>query len=1299
MRAVRTVVGSAFPHQVISAIFNFKPNHNFKPWSTPMKVGMPINGQNFDKLWRVLSSHSRVWAGDMTAFDSSQPPIVMRIVAEVRKKGFEEHRDHAKICQLIDLAYEQLLHHPMGFKNFGDIAGKDQGFTTGHSSTTPDNCLALVINYLFAWRVVTGLRAREFFNYNTLVNFGDDHLLGWEPVFGWTPEKAATAMTTLGTVMRNEAPGQDRLPTLSMKLKEGEDYRDLPLAFLSKQPLPLTPDITAELKRAGVTADLAWATCHTKKRLLGKIKGWQRDGRSNSIAEYDALLSYMSMCAHHKDIFDSLATMASKYYLLHRKEWRKSGMSSKRIHKPPTYNSVLRAWYGTPTAVEQLSDEYKDMIKTLDNDETFVLIENPDPFSLFVRWLSDCPTIISPRYANTSWVEWFQMRGNGFLNWPLTLVAYANGKVSDPSVARYLLEKTPYSFLRSSALVVDTRKHTYSSCLVRHYLFNVYSYVMGGNQKRRGVLSLFTFITLIDHAFGGFVFTLTGKVTDVLLDFDFHIIDTIIIYFLSFVHMEVELTPLVLSLHSPGVWFGRLIGWLISKVSPAGAVDTQPLVNAMVRLSHSPKHSFCLSAPTGVGKSTRLIDLLQRVTHNRVVVIVPRSQLAISVGTYMQSLFPASRIYISTEGYTVEPDYRIVYATGQSFLANASLRHPDNIFVLDEAHVYEPIYIVLRQYFKAHPDLRHVFSTATPLTTEYHPEMVEVPAQNRFSITRLEQTLDNMASYYKEVASFTNSRSVFEKVLIFAPSKKDLHIISTLINRDCSLISSGVAPDLSRSVFISTSVSDAGITLPDVSFVLSPDVDVTVSTTMTDRGVVARPSMFKLSSQTITQRAGRTGRTVDGLFLLFHITQVEFSDLAYTRYDFIENCKPAIAAALPYMPKNIKETFTSEEQALLPLLDNFSLCTILDIEGLLQDVRTSNKTAQQVLRETYAAAIHDPTIFSGSLQPKPEEEPLDALRELKRSTGKPIYDVEFDALTLKPIIEDTPPKPTAPNPRDVPKWNNVSGSGLLCGVRALCGALAPVLSQEFSVSFVNSFLKLAVDEFEASLDEGYVPNRYYTPLQIQLTARYYFNTIIEVLTSDGGKSCLPGQDDPRFAKASLRLQNGHYNYWGLPVEIPEVSDTLPQFARIRRIFDYRFENSWYVPEPTGDDIWNEEDPYVRFKFRNFIRTRPMYEDGALEFDAFRASLFTNKDKRLPTSLTKLVEQGIDLPQPSNMEFRKRFYIYFTLFMTASTGSGVPSLTDYTQEERFISYLSWSRSGYPTATRSYVEVCILRPKML
>jgi len=1167
-RAVRTVIGSPFVHHVLTTVFNYKPNHAYAVWDTPAKVGMSLNGVNFNQIWSSLMGHEFIFAGDMTAFDSTQAPPVLKMVAELRKKGFTWHKDFHEICDLIDFSYAKLLTQPMGFKNFGDVFTKAQGFTTGHSSTSADNSLALLVNYLYAWKIVTGMPARDFYSYNTLSNLGDDHVLGYDAVFGWSPEAAMKAMARLGTVMRDEAPGTRSLPDPRRRLPPGQTWQTQEFGFLGKVPLPLTPDILLELYTAGITAKLNFATCHSPSRLNGKATAMNlARAHTDSFKVYNTLLSYIDLTSHNRGLYDEYARRAAHWYQTHHASWISRGMKKSSIKAVPSYNDVLRKWYrGDVNISEPQEDLDRDAFDD-DNHPGLIIMEAPDSMAIFVRWLADFPTMLSPRYTNMRWADWLQTKLAARLSWPLALIAHSTGYQSDPLTVKALISKTPYQFLRAENLVVIDQK--YSSLIVRHWLFMAYSFIV----KRTRYWSMLDFIRMFDSAFINAWFMLTGQVAPIVVELDVHVVETVLVYLLSFVEVDLPfLQPLGFTMPAPSFWIANGLSNMLRYLSPAGSVDFQPLEARVRLLTIDWQASFVLVAPTGVGKSTRMMKRVADVSRLPVVIIVPRHLVAVSVGTYMQEVFPSVRIGIQTEGYTCVGDEPLIYTTVQSFFSTPKLRRPGRIFVIDEAHITEPHYMVIREFLRRTRQ-RVIHVTSTPLD-DVKLDRIVIPAVSSFNVEEIVTSVSNARDYTRFVSARVNDFLPTTRVLIFVPTLSLAADFLALIRRKvCILSSKNRHVDESASVFVATSVLDAGMTLPDVSYVFTMDYDLTISFEDRNiypnmdlsspfakplRGADQQPELiwFTLSDQTIKQRRGRTGRTCDGIFNLFKVVDQERQKVNYSLTDYFHALRPNISAAIKFFPPHLRGSVTKDLEASLPIWSHVPSYTWTGYEILYQQFLLHNKGRAINNRLTFSEYVNEivPILsdikwFHSYVQYRPDEVP-------QPSVNLPIVPNPEDKARTVLARENLPPFEVAdkpiesvedqPSDRAVFHRINVPGDGLLCGAHALRGLFWSHLRINPTVNLVVHWLRSAVvvdiagedhqDNFEFGVIQTVAYRRYRLRVQVSVNGQRPYPLPIDMI-------------DTRHEIATLYLDTalggGHYNYLGLPAPGHGTDEGLP----------------------------------------------------------------------------------------------------------------------------------------------------------
>jgi len=248
--------------------------------------------------------------------------------------------------------------------------------------------------------------------------------------------------------------------------------------------------------------------------------------------------------------------------------------------------------------------------------------------------------------------------------------------------------------------------------------------------------------------------------------------------------------------------------------------------------------------------------------------------LVTSIGGYMAASYPEISFGTAVEGGSVPDTAQIIYSTVQSFALRNFIRDSD-LIILDEAHVDLAAYGVMRRWLilQTRPC---VFLTATP-TDEVRMAATEtllIPAVPRFNIGEQTVEIPTFAKYLLEVRARMVRMTASTRVLVFVQTVSQAHTLARAVSRPSCILSSGHTDiDPTATLYIATSVADAGLTIPDVSVVFSTDQGFTVTTVEVPaadgQGYVRKtqPAVYKLSEQTRIQRRGRTGRTSDGIFI------------------------------------------------------------------------------------------------------------------------------------------------------------------------------------------------------------------------------------------------------------------------------------------------------------------------------------------------------------------------------------------------------------------------------------------------
>jgi hypothetical protein len=899
---VRTVVGSALPHHVFTTLWNHAPNHNFQIWKTPMKVGMKLNGTEFGTLWATLGKRKNVFAGDMTNFDSTVPPEIVRLCASIRKRGFEWHSNYVEIANMIDVAYEQLITQPLAIRSTGGIFASARGFTTGHSSTSADNSLALVACYLYAWRKATGRTAREFVQHNTLANFGDDHLLAYDDYPGWNPKVMAHWIAELGITLKNEHP---ECPLTGLEGK----------SFLAKYPIFSTSE-RARVIRAGVLNPPAVLTAHSRSRLIGKIKG--QTLQKDRLVRYQRLISYMKLSAHQEDIYKALVKAATRLHDRHGDRWRAERHFVPNI---PSYDSVLYDWYKTTDSF----DEPDSPLLEPDFDEVFVYI-GPSFWDTFNYILSFAPEIASPRFANASWVRYVHKIGAQYFAWPVHLLRMMNPDASSLRGLTRVVDRCAYEFLTPEVLDLEPRRLSKLDLLIRHWIFIAVRIVFIGKYRAPGIWRM---IETLDRSLAELYFAYSGIVLSGAVTLDFHFTSNLLIFFLGSIpplFPDFEIGPPTPDFFGVGHLIASSIQRFWDLLQPSARVNFDL---ARVAVASHRQGTLFIEAPTGVGKSTRLIGKIAEWTGRPVVVLEPRHVLVTGLVPYVSDLLAPTVVGGSTTGMSPPKGSTIIYGTPQSLLMQPKYLNRAYVWVVDEAHIDEPMYLMAQRVLER-LDIPMIKLSATPPGDV--DTVVKLEVATSYTVERVDLRLTTMNAYRTWVVDRASSHVSGLRWLIFVPTLAMADELAPRLPGKVAFLNSKEASVPDDAVFIlSTRVADAGLTLPDVNVVITSDVDVTVTTDRKSDGdqfaTVTRSVFHRVNDATLKQRVGRTGRTSHGSAYVMHLERLtasrEIDDYTPTAYDHLLQTVeaverfPEMAADLEPSAKRLYESMASDPKVTI----------------------------------------------------------------------------------------------------------------------------------------------------------------------------------------------------------------------------------------------------------------------------------------------------------------------------------------------------------------------------------------------
>lgn len=822
---VRAICGAPLSHYAATRNIRYEQNHRSKP-DTGIVVGMPLTGYYFAKL---VSKHMLMdvhEAGDFSDFDSTLNQKLNELEGKLSLKGFEGHDQYDLIATILDLQTKQLDSMPLWMQSTGEVFAKPTGLTTGHGETTRKNSVALVALYLTAWKDLTGLSAVEFKRYNVLSNFGDDHILSYsrDAPAAWNFKNVQVALRKYGVGLKDENE--------ALKASGKATGSVFDLEFLSKCFRRATTEDQMLMKRLGIQSSCV--VYHNKEKLLGKLLADPKSADPSYLLK--RYYGYIQLCAHHPDVYDSCTKLIMELRAKH----------PKILCKPiPSYDSLMRAWYSPSARLQAIEDD--DEFET----EAAVRSVSPNWAGILFDWLSASTDVLSYRMLSAGPWRMAQKAFMTRLAWPVQLIRSRNPEIASVVALDRVMSRTPYSFLDADVFTDYCCPDDKTSVRARHHLFMLY-YLFRG--PRRTTIGWTDVINALTKRVGDFQFAVNGRVADAVVWKDNDWLDFAVVYALSFLEVPGYLL-MDFELPSPSVFLDRMLyvarGELINRV-PCVYDDLEPWLGGFT------PGSIVVSAPTGTGKSTRMIDwLADKAPEKHVVVVEPRQLLVEQLSGFVGS-FSQHSVSSAYHGVETNRKARIIYATAQSLFARGLLS-TDNLYVVDEAHFSEPLYAGLKKFFLANKQYRVLFVTATPPKDLAHLPQVCIRTQRAWDLQVRTTEAKSVEDFMKATLSKIQGSDPTAKHLIFLPARRQADNFARMLGPSlCCLISSrNKVIDPHAKYYISTKVSDAGLTIPDVEFVHTGSVDVTV--------LDNKPVWYNIDELTLTQRSGRTGRTCDGV--------------------------------------------------------------------------------------------------------------------------------------------------------------------------------------------------------------------------------------------------------------------------------------------------------------------------------------------------------------------------------------------------------------------------------------------------
>nr|QXN75344.1 MAG: RNA-dependent RNA polymerase [Grapevine-associated fusarivirus 1] len=628
------------------------------------------------------------------------------------------------------------------------------------------------------------------------------------------------------------------------------------IPFLSKNARVPTDHDNKVFLRAGLTGPKApmFAIIHDKARLVGKLTA---KVKSMDIKyRVTRMLSYLHLTAHHPDIHAQL------YKIITTTKSFQPTLNAMKV-RVPTYEEVIREWYDPDTIVTQDPDDVLDENETVGN---IVVYGNVTTLDSIMSVCASIPDLVNPSLFNFGYMRSLQARLSHLCSWPMTLLSLQNSLVSQSELGVFV-SKTCYDFLDPMLCVNPERDVNITTLLFRHWAFCAYL-SLTGSRRSKGI------VTSLSRKISSAAFILNGKVHMEGRNFDFRVVDLLVVCAINLIRAPAVLDWVSLvevpNISSVVERFYNLFLFKFWSSLPPNYND----LNVFLRKYRTPsaEKGLVVSAPTGTGKSTALINHLSIVLghkYNKIIVVEPRSAIVKSLVPYMVSTF-ALDCSGATSGLVLDSKAKVWYVTAQELLLHASWLDPDNIIVIDEAHVDEPAYkVAIAEISTSGVD--HMFVTATPTLAMSETSMVvSLNTANvwkktirNFKFVEPESVGAFRNHYFREALSTVDSIPSSSKALVFFNTIRECTRFASSCSKTVQVLSSNTKSTgliVDAQVIASTSVADVGLTLPNVDLVITSDIGIDVGNTL--KGVSIRNT--RLDSNAITQRCGRTGRTNHG---------------------------------------------------------------------------------------------------------------------------------------------------------------------------------------------------------------------------------------------------------------------------------------------------------------------------------------------------------------------------------------------------------------------------------------------------
>lgn len=179
---------------------------------------LPRSEGGYRPIFDELKKHALVIQADAHEFDSKLAPVVtVEGLAELRSIGFEENPAIDVIKSQIRSHYYHMRHAALVDLTTGTVFDKNGGMMTGQVNTSYDNRDSFRLALISCWSHVTGRPPHLFWETNTLGNAGDDDVIGSEEAPDVWKEIFKAMKIICGIVVEVEQIGWDNLSITALQ--------------------------------------------------------------------------------------------------------------------------------------------------------------------------------------------------------------------------------------------------------------------------------------------------------------------------------------------------------------------------------------------------------------------------------------------------------------------------------------------------------------------------------------------------------------------------------------------------------------------------------------------------------------------------------------------------------------------------------------------------------------------------------------------------------------------------------------------------------------------------------------------------------------------------------------------------------------------------------------------------------------------------------------------------------------------------------------------------------------------------